>query len=83
MEERRRELMFEGKRWFDVVRRCHREGNASYAKVIPGKNGGATPASYEGLFWPYNKNELKNNPLLKQKEYYGGSDTDGNYSSTK
>lgn len=83
MDERRRELMFEGKRWFDVVRRCHREGNASYAKVIPGKNGGATPASYEGLFWPYNKNELKNNPLLKQKEYYGGGDTDGNYSSTK
>ncbi len=82
--ERRRELMFEGKRWFDMLRRCHREGKVDYIKNhVPAKSGGMTPVNYEALFWPYNKNELKNNSLLEQKPYYGDSDDEGNYSSTK
>lgn len=83
LAERRRELMFEGKRWFDLLRYCHREGNADYIKnTVPAKSGGSTPVAYEALFWPYNKNEVKNNSLLNQKPYYG-DDTDGNFSSTK
>ena len=83
LAERRRELMFEGKRWFDLLRYCHREGNADYIKnTVPAKSGGSTPVAYEALFWPYNKQEVKNNDLLNQKPYYG-DDTDGNFSSTK
>lgn len=81
--ERRRELMFEGKRWFDLIRRCHREGTATYVKNnVPSKAGGSTPVNYEALFWPYNKNELKNNSLLEQKPYYGDGDEEGNFSKT-
>ena len=83
MKERRRELMFEGKRWFDLVRRCHREGSAMYIKNnVPSKAGGTAPVNYEALFWPYNKNELKNNTLLEQKPYYGDGDEEGNFSKT-
>ena len=84
MKERRRELMFEGKRWFDMLRVCHREGKVDYIKNnVPSKSGGSTPVNYEALFWPYNKHEIKTNPLLKQKSYYGEDDTEGNFTSTK
>lgn len=88
MEERRRELMFEGKRWFDLLRRCHREGSTSYIKGnVSAKSSSGSSSSlftnYESLFWPYNKDELKNNPLLKQKAYYGSSDEEGSFSSTQ
>ncbi|MBQ9558803.1 MAG: RagB/SusD family nutrient uptake outer membrane protein [Bacteroidaceae bacterium] len=84
MKERRRELMFEGKRWFDMLRRCHREGKVDYIKSnVPAKSGGSTPVNYEALFWPYNKEEVKKNTLLDQKPYYGNSDDEGSFSSTK
>ena len=83
MKERRRELMFEGKRWFDLLRRCHREGSPEYIKSnVPSKSGGTTPVNYEALFWPYNKYELKSNDLLEQKPYYGDSNEDGSFEST-
>lgn len=84
MKERRRELLFEGKRWFDMLRVCHREGKVDYIKNnVPSKSGGSVPVNYEALFWPYHKHEIKTNPLLKQKPYYGEDDTEGNFSSTK
>ena len=84
LKERRRELMFEGKRWFDMLRVCHREGTVDYIKNnVPSKSGGSVPVNYEALFWPYHKHEIKTNPLLKQKAYYGEDDTEGNFSSTK
>ena len=84
LAERRRELMFEGKRWFDLLRYCHREGKVDYIKnAVPAKSGGSVPVAYEALFWPYNKQEVKNNSALTQKAYYGEDDTEGNYSSTK
>jgi len=83
LSERRRELMFEGKRWFDLLRYCHREGSVDYIKnTVPSKSGGSTPVSYEALFWPYNKYVLKNNSLLTQKAYYGDDDSEGDFSST-
>ncbi|MBO4613050.1 MAG: RagB/SusD family nutrient uptake outer membrane protein [Bacteroidaceae bacterium] len=83
MKERRRELMFEGKRWFDLLRRCHREGTPDYIKsAVPAKSGGTTPVNYEAFFWPYNKTELKCNSLLEQKAYYGDSDDEGSFKST-
>lgn len=84
MKERRRELLFEGKRWFDLLRRCHREGKVDPVKnTVPARSGGTVPVNYEALFWPYNKNEVKKNSLLDQKPFYGGNDDEGNYSSTK
>lgn len=79
-EERRRELMFEGKRWFDLLRRCHHEGTTDFIKKkVPSKGGEATLfLNYESLYWPYNKTELKSNTALKQKPYYGGADDDEN-----
>lgn len=79
-QERRRELLFEGKRWFDLLRYCRRENSLNY---IPSKKGAAKIVNSEALYWPYFKNELKNNPLLEQKPFYANSDEEGNYSSTK
>ena len=79
-QERRRELLFEGKRWFDLLRYCRRENSLNY---IPSKKGATKIVNSEALYWPYFKNELKNNPLLEQKPFYANSDEEGNYSSTK
>lgn len=79
IQERNRELMFEGKRWFDLLRQCHREGNTNYikarvsAKVSSGGSKGLF-LNYESLYWPYNKEELIVNPELTQKPFYKGSD---------
>ena len=35
--ERRAELMFEGKRWFDIIRYCRQDGNLNLAKEVPAK----------------------------------------------
>ena len=77
--ERRRELMFEGKRWFDLLRHCHRMGNTTdYVKAhvtSKGKNTGTILfANYEALYWPYYKRELKSNTALTQKPFYGSED---------
>ncbi|MCQ2196534.1 MAG: RagB/SusD family nutrient uptake outer membrane protein [Bacteroidaceae bacterium] len=84
LKERQRELMFEGKRWFDLLRQCHREGNTNMIKNnVPAKiSSGATKTlylNYESLFWPYNKKELRNNPDLKQKPFYGADDDEDNF----
>jgi len=83
-KERRRELMFEGKRWFDLLRRCHRDGQTTdyIKKNVPAK-GNSTGVilfvNYESLFWPYNKTELKANTALTQKPFYGGTDDEDKY----
>lgn len=89
-KERRRELMFEGKRWFDLLRRCHRDGKSTdYIKRnVPAKGNNAGNVilfvNYESLFWPYNKTELKANTALTQKPFYGGDDgEDKTYESTR
>ena len=88
LEERQRELMFEGKRWFDLVRRAEREGNTNYligrvtrkgsdnASVVQSKL-----SRMDGLYWPYNKAELQVNPNLKQNPAYPNED-DGSYQSS-
>ncbi len=89
LKERRRELMFEGKRWFDLIRQCHHAGNTTdYVRShvgAKGSSGGSTTlfTNYEALYWPYNKDELKNNSLLSQKPYYGNDDDESSFSSTK
>ena len=80
-EERERELMFEGKRWFDLVRRSRRDGNTSYmsSKV---KQKSASKASIiesqlqkmDRIYWPYNLEELKVNKKLKQNSAFGSGE---------
>ncbi len=76
-DERRRELMFEGKRYYDLLRRARREGSTSYvASKISSKftsNAsamGIKMAMMEFLYMPYAKKELDRNPLLKQNKAY-------------
>lgn len=73
MEERQRELMFEGKRWFDLVRRARRDGNTEYLvnQVTRKYTTNITAvesklSKMDAIYWPYNENELDVNPYLVQ-----------------
>lgn len=79
--ERRRELMFEGKRYFDLVRRARREGNTShFAQAVSAKYGEASRAvlikmsMMEFMYMPYLKDQLKINPYLHQNPAYSEED---------
>lgn len=79
--ERRRELMFEGKRYFDLVRRARREGNTShFATSVSAKYGEASRAvlikmsMMEFMYMPYLKQQCKINPYLRQNEAYSEED---------
>ena len=81
MLERKREFMFEGKRWFDLVRKSLRDGNTNYlaneATKKQKENAVAIKiqfADINTIFWPYNREELKKNTLIKQNSAY--SDTE-------
>jgi hypothetical protein len=85
LDERQRELMFEGKRWFDLVRLCRREGenNRMINKVLPKFQENASAiriklSTQDILYWPYNREELKQNPYLKQNPAYETDDTKQN-----
>lgn len=83
MDERRRELLFEGKRWFDLVRytlRAEKEDPATYMTYLINTvlvkqkdRQAAIRAQLEkegSLFWPYLKRELDINPNLVQNPAY-------------
>jgi hypothetical protein len=84
MQERNRELMFEGKRWFDLVRYARRDGkpdivrsNVPSSKTVGGSSANNGFPSMAHLFWPYNKEELKVNPNLSQKTIYRNEASEG------
>jgi len=75
--ERQRELMFEGKRWFDLVRRSERKQSSqdlvtfvSYKYTDNVSTIAAKLSVMNGLYMPINADELKANPLLVQNPYY-------------
>ena len=77
LDERQRELMFEGKRWFDLVRLCRREGsNTRMVDKVIGKFEQNTSAlrirlaSPDALYYPYHEDELRANPNLVQNPVY-------------
>jgi len=81
MEERQREFMFEGKRWFDLVRRSRRDGNTNYlVSMVQNKfeeNGNAIRIKLTDMniiYLPYAKSELKVNPLLVQNTAYSNGE---------
>lgn len=86
--ERQKELMFEGKRWYDLVRKARRDGNTTYlvSKVsLKGSVDGSVVesklAKLDGMYWPYNDDELKVNPYLEQNSAFSSGEDD-TYEST-
>jgi SusD family. len=75
LRERQRELMFEGKRWFDLMRLARRENSpaslVSYiSKVTTGSEALGKMSSMNALYWPINKSELEANTALTQNPFY-------------
>ena len=75
--ERHREFMFEGKRYYDLVRRARREGNtAHFASAVASKFGEASKAvlikmaMMDFMYMPYAEAQLDVNPNLKQNPAY-------------
>jgi hypothetical protein len=64
LDERGRELFFENKRWYDLVR-FHKEGVIDVYTYVPNLVGKTTP-----LFWPLNSTVLANNSKLSQTDGY-------------
>ncbi len=88
MQERQRELMFEGKRWYDLVRRSQREGNtqtlvnAALRKVTTGGSLIQNKLTkMDAIYWPYNNDEIKVNKKLVQNPAFSSGE-DNNYQKT-
>ncbi len=80
-EERHRELMFEGKRFFDLVRRSQRDGNTDYLRTHVANKSidirsviDSKMQKMDAIYWPYNLYELKANPNLKQNPAFGSGE---------
>lgn len=83
--ERHRELLYEGKRYFDLVRRAMRDGEEGLANLrdhCSNKSGDmktaiqAKMSRMEAIFMPYNLDELKANPKLKQNPAFNSGEND-------
>lgn len=82
LQERQRELMFEGKRWYDLVRRSRRDGNTKYliSRVMQkGSENSSVLQSkltrMDAIYWPYHKDEIQVNPKLVQNPAFGSGET--------
>jgi hypothetical protein len=64
LDERGRELFFENKRWYDLVR-FYKGGTIDIYNYIPNLKGKSTP-----IYWPLNSTVLANNTNLKQTDGY-------------
>lgn len=79
--ERQREFLFEGKRWYDLVRASRRDGETTrlsscairkYRQDINVIKIKLADPNY--IYFPYAKSELKSNPLLKQNPAFNKGD---------
>lgn len=82
-KERARELMFEGKRYFDLVRHAQRDGDTKYIREqCSNKNPdlktviNSKMQKMDAIYWPYNIDELRVNPYLKQNSAFGSGEND-------
>ena len=80
LRERQRELMFEGKRWFDLMRLVRRKGDPTtiLAYLSPKLTGGNMQIKkmsvMNALYMPVLKSELEINPKLTQNPFYEDSE---------
>ncbi len=79
--ERQRELMFEGKRYYDLVRCSMRDGNTqrlSQAMARRDITNGEFVQNFfkkiDAIFWPINNDELKVNKNLRQNPSFGSGE---------
>lgn len=76
LRERQRELLFEGKRWFDLMRLARRTNSTTeiLGYISPKFSGEGDIYSkmsiMDGLYMPIAQSELEANPTLKQNPYY-------------
>ena len=77
LAERQRELLFEGKRWFDLMRMARQRGNNTdlIVNVIKKQKANTMAiqtklADVNRLYFPYSETELKKNPLMTQNPAY-------------
>lgn len=82
LRERQRELMFEGKRWFDLVRRAERSNSTEeLVSFILNKYDADIStitnkmSVMNAIYLPIHQDELSLNPLLEQNPYYESSST--------
>ena len=87
--ERQRELMFEGKRWFDLVRYSLRNGNTDPVISAVTKRDDVNSQfaqnffkKMDAIFWPYNIEEMKVNHNLVPNPVYGSGENTS-YEKTK
>lgn len=81
--ERQRELMYEGKRWFDLVRYSLRSGNTNEVIEAVGHredvNKGFVQNFFkkmDAIFWPYNIDEMKvNRNLVPNPSFSSGENS--------
>lgn len=82
-DERQRELMFEGKRYYDLVRRSMIEGNTSYLRSKASQRSTELAGTIdnfmnrmEAIFWPVFLDEIKvSNGVLKQNPAFGSGES--------
>ena len=82
LDERARELAYEGKRWFDVLRQAKRDNyggdNLNYLMTLAEYSAPASKvtsliakySNYHSHYLPIYSEELDANPLLEQNEFY-------------
>ena len=87
--ERHREFMYEGKRWYDLVRYAMRDGNTNQviSAVMKRENVNAQFAQnffkkMDAVFWPYNIDEMKVNRNLVPNPVFGSGESTS-YEKTK
>ena len=90
LQERQRELMFEGKRWFDLVRISQRTGNtqtlaaAALQKATTGSGLISNHlAKMDAIYWPYNYDDMKVNLNLVQNPAFGSGEDESYQKTTK
>lgn len=79
LQERDKEFVWEGKRWFDLVRMHDAEGKSlafSATANYPAESSIINSSESFKLLWPINVGTLTSNPLLKQTPGYKSSVTD-------
>ncbi len=88
LAERQRELMFEGKRWYDLVRAARRNGSTKVlTDAVQAKFSSGSAAvinrlqKMDAIYWPYNNDELKVNKNITQNPAFGSGE-DENYERT-